>query len=67
MFNKPAEMSGPPMWLYYVTVDDVDAAVAEVKKLGGQVLNGPMEVPDGGRIAQCVDPQGALFALHSSG
>jgi predicted enzyme related to lactoylglutathione lyase len=67
MFNKPAEMTGPPMWLYYVTVDDVDAAVANVKELGGQVLNGPMEVPDGDRIAQCVDPQGALFALHSSG
>jgi uncharacterized protein len=30
-----------------------------------QVLNGPMEVP-GGLIAQCLDPQGAMFALHSS-
>jgi len=36
-----------------------------VKELGGQVLNGPMEVPGGGLIAQCLDPQGALFAIHS--
>ena len=65
MFNKPAEMSGPPMWLYYVSVEDVNESVTKVTELGGQVLNGPMEVPGGDLIAQCVDPQGALFALHS--
>ncbi|TMA59700.1 MAG: VOC family protein, partial [Deltaproteobacteria bacterium] len=27
-------------------------------------INGPMEVPGGDRVAQCVDPQGATFALH---
>jgi predicted enzyme related to lactoylglutathione lyase len=26
---------------------------------------GPLDVPDGGRIVQCLDPQGAMFALHS--
>ena len=65
MFNKPAEMPGPPMWLYYVSVENVNDAVEKVAELGGQVLNGPMEVPGGDLIAQCVDPQGALFALHS--
>ncbi len=65
MFNKPDEMPGPPMWLYYVSVDDVNQSVEKVTALGGQVLNGPMEVPGGDLIAQCVDPQGALFALHS--
>jgi hypothetical protein len=30
------------------------------------VLNGPMEVPGGDRVAQCRDPQGAMFALHAS-
>ena len=67
MFNKPDEMPGPPMWLYYVSVEDVNLSVEKVKELGGQVLNGPMEVPGGDLIAQCVDPQGALFALHSKG
>ena len=65
MFNKPNEMPGPPMWLYYISVDDVNASVEKVKALGGQVINGPMEVPGGDLIAQCFDPQGAFFALHS--
>lgn len=66
MFNKPAEMPWPPHWLYYVRVDDVETGVEKVKELGGQVLNGPMEVPGGDKVAQCMDPQGAAFALHSS-
>ena len=66
MFNKPKEMPGPPFWLYYCRVDDVHKAVETVKELGGQVLNGPMEVPGGDHVAQCMDPQGAAFALHST-
>ncbi len=66
MFNKPAEMPAPPHWLHYIMVEDVNAAVEKVKQLGGQVLNGPMEVPGGDFIAQCMDPQGAAFALHST-
>lgn len=67
MFNKPAEMPGPPMWLYYTVVSDVNKAAEKVKAKGGQVLSGPMEVPGGSgdMIAQCVDPQGAPFAIHS--
>jgi predicted enzyme related to lactoylglutathione lyase len=64
MFNKPPQMP-MPMWLYYAMVDDVNATVEIVKENGGHVLNGPMEVPDGDLIAQCVDPQGAAFAIHS--
>ena len=64
--NKPADQPGPPAsWLYYVTVPDVHAKVEQVKQLGGQVLNGPMEVPGGDFVAQCMDPQGAAFAIHS--
>ena len=64
MMTKPAEMPGPPAWLYYVTVADLDATVDQVKARGGQLLMGPMDVPGGDRIAQCMDPQGAAFALH---
>ena len=66
MFNKPAEMPAPA-WLFYVMVDDVNRVVEKVKQNGGQVLNGPMEVPGGDLIAQCMDPQGAAFAIHSQG
>ncbi len=66
MFNKPAEMPGPSAWLYYAKVDDVHAAAERVRERGGQILNGPMEVPGGDHVVQCMDPQGAVFALHSS-
>jgi len=64
MMTKPKDYPAPPHWLYYVYVDDLDAALARVRKGDGKVLNGPIEVPGGSRVAQCVDPQGAAFALH---
>jgi predicted enzyme related to lactoylglutathione lyase len=65
MLNKPKEVPAPPHWLLYTMVDNVDARAEQVKEMGGQVLNGPMEVPGGDRVVQCMDVQGAVFALHS--
>ena len=56
----PGEM--PPNWLCYVTVDDIDAVVARVGELGGEVCHGPMDVPGIGRFAVIQDPQGAVLA-----
>ncbi|EPX60184.1 doxorubicin biosynthesis enzyme DnrV [Cystobacter fuscus DSM 2262] len=53
----------PPSWMYYVTVEDLDAALARATAKGARVLNGPMEVPGGQRVVQLMDPQGAAFAL----
>lgn len=65
MMNKPAEMAQvPPHWGLYFRVDDVNTGAERVKKHGGQVMNGPMEVPGGTWIVNCVDPQGAHFSLH---
>jgi predicted enzyme related to lactoylglutathione lyase len=64
MFTKTKDMPMPPSWLYYAQVADLDAAIGRATAKGGRVLNGPMEVPGGARIAQLVDPQGAAFALH---
>ena len=52
-----------PLWLYYFQVGGIEAAAERVKAGGGQVLNGPMEVPSGVWIIQALDPQGAMFAL----
>jgi uncharacterized protein len=52
-----------PFWLYYFNIRDIDAAAKRVKVGGGQILNGPVEVPDGSWILHCTDPQGAMFAL----
>jgi predicted enzyme related to lactoylglutathione lyase len=65
MFNKPTNLTVPPHWLNYVQVESADAAAERATKAGGKVINGPMEVPGGDRIAQIVDPQGATFAVQS--
>jgi predicted enzyme related to lactoylglutathione lyase len=67
MSNTAAMMKVPAHWLYYVTVDNCDAAAERITKNGGKILNGPMDIPGGDRIAQCMDPQGAAFAIYSKG
>lgn len=67
IYDKPADMPAPPHWLLYVRVPDLGAALERVKAEGGQVLNGPTEVPGGDFVAQCMDPQGGAFALHGKG
>lgn len=64
IFTKPANMPGPPHWLLYVLVSNVDELAGKVKALGGRILFGPVDVPGGDRIVNCLDPQGAAFALH---
>ena len=53
------------MWVYYFNVEGIDEAVARVKKAGGKILNGPMEVPGGQWTVNAQDPQGAFFSLVS--
>jgi len=66
MMNKPPEMAQmPSVWQIYFRVPDVDAAAQRVTANGGQILNGPLDVPGGDRIVNAVDPQGAAFSLHS--
>ena len=65
MMNKPPQMAQmPPHWGFYFRVPDVNAGAERVKANGGQILNGPMEVPGGDWIVNCMDPQGASFSLH---
>lgn len=62
MMTKMKEMP-VSCWLYYFNVDAADAAAARVTEHGGKVLMGPHEVPGGQWIVQCLDPQGAMFAV----
>jgi predicted enzyme related to lactoylglutathione lyase len=67
MFDLSPAMEGvPPNWLPYFRVSDLDAAVGRVTANGGKIVNGPMEVPGGDRVAQCFDAQGGAFALHEA-
>jgi len=63
MLTKPP-MIAAPFWLYYFNIGDLDAAAQRVKAGGGEILDGPFEVPGGTWIVQCTDPQGAMFALE---
>jgi predicted enzyme related to lactoylglutathione lyase len=66
MMNKGPEMANvPPNWQIYFRVPDITAAVERIKQNGGQILNGPMEVPGGDMIVNAMDPQGGAFSLHA--
>ncbi|OYU77624.1 MAG: glyoxalase [Burkholderiales bacterium PBB5] len=61
-------MTRPPFvpqacWQYYINVEAIDAAAARATAAGGQITNGPMEVPGGSWVVNCLDPQGAAFAM----
>jgi predicted enzyme related to lactoylglutathione lyase len=63
-----AIMRKPPQapvsaWTHYFRVADIKAAKAAAEEAGGQIMTGPMEVPNGDWIIQGMDPQGAFFAL----
>ena len=53
----------PKGWSYYFRVPSISAANEAIPANGGQVVNGPMEVPGGDWIVQGIDPQGAAFSL----
>lgn len=63
MMQLTDEMRGvPPHWMVYFSVADCDASVERVRELGGQLLNGPIDIPVG-RFAVVRDPQGAAFSI----
>jgi predicted enzyme related to lactoylglutathione lyase len=53
----------PSSWLAYVVVDDVKAATAKAKSLGGKVMKDVTEVPQMGWFTVIVDPTGAALGL----
>ena len=56
--------SGEDPWVtFYVSVPDIEAAVAQVSGLGGTVVMPPNEVPNGPVIALITDPEGNRIGL----
>ena len=62
MFNKPTT-APVAFWLYYFNVADIGVALDHVRAERGEILEGPSDIPGGGKVARCADPQGATFAL----
>ncbi len=53
----------PSHWMAYLTVEDVDAACARCRDLGGRILMEPMDVKGIGRFAIIADPSDAALGL----
>ncbi len=63
--DEARRMGTPPHWMAHVQADDVDAAAALARKLGGKVLKDPSDIPTVGRFAVLADPQGAAFCAFT--
>lgn len=62
---EQAGMGIPPNWLCSIEVNNVDSTAQQAKALGGQVVVGPMDIPNTGRYAVLQDPQGATIAIYT--
>ena len=62
----PEGVQAPPRWSSYVSLPDVDAAVATATAHGARILAGPMAAPGVGRFAYAMDPQGAVIVLFQA-
>jgi predicted enzyme related to lactoylglutathione lyase len=60
---QPMGEGQPSAWTSYVSVADADATIEVVKKAGGTVFVGPMDVADIGRMAVFADPEGAVIGV----
>lgn len=61
MIKPPAE--APSAWNNYITVKDLDATLAKAQELGANVIMPATDVPEKGRFAFIVDPQGASIGF----
>jgi uncharacterized protein len=66
MMSVPKGVTMPSSWMPYFTVPDAKKRAEVAKMSGGQILNGPMEIPSVGWSATIADPQGAVFSLYQA-
>lgn len=52
---------GRPIWLGYISVENVDDTVAAISGGGGTIQMPAMDIPNVGRIAMVADPEGNPF------
>ena len=58
-----AHEGAPSMWLTWVKMADVDAAVGRASQHGGKVIAPAFEVPNVGYMAILADPTGGVFGV----
>jgi uncharacterized protein len=57
----------PSAWTTYLAADDADTVAEKIKAAGGQMVQGPMDVVEEGRMAIAFDTTGAPFGLWQGG
>jgi len=62
-FRKGSNANIPPVWVNYITVESVEAGIAQVNANGGTVLDGSRKMGED-HYALIKDPAGAVFALY---
>ena len=66
MYEMPKEQIQegiPSSWLTYIAVDDVDECALKAKQFGAEIIAGPHNVMNAGRMLMLTDPGGATVAL----
>jgi len=53
----------PPVWMIYITVDDLDEAIHRCQELGGKLRVHTRSLGASGRFCVIEDPAGAVAAL----
>ncbi|HEX5401372.1 MAG TPA: VOC family protein, partial [Pseudonocardiaceae bacterium] len=66
LISPPGGGDNPMVWVTYLAVDDLDAALATIAEQGGQSLTGAIDVPGGIRITLAMDPTGGMFGAWQS-
>jgi uncharacterized protein len=61
--RPPTPPGAPPFWLVYFATSDIDASLAKVAELGGNVMVGTTDIGMA-KIGVVQDAQGAVFALY---
>lgn len=57
----------PPHWMPYIGTDNVDAMAEKTKKLGGEIVHGPADIPNNiGRFVVIKDPTGGVISFYQS-
>src|SRR5215208_4137557 len=62
----PTQQEGQPSaWSSYVKVENADATTEKAKEAGGQVVFGPIDIPnESERMAVLQDPTGAFISIN---
>jgi uncharacterized protein len=63
---RGANAAIPPVWLIYITVDDLDESLRQCEALGGKQLGAIRSMGPAARYCVIEDPAGAVSALFES-